>query len=80
MKFKSEDANSVKKYFLQLEEFMGILELIDSEWADVLMTDKTQMRDLGLSDIDYSFLEDRLGFKLPKTMTIMGVVKKLKSK
>ena len=81
MKFKSKNTNLVTELFVQLEEIMSSLELIDSEWSEVMMTDETQMGDLNLNESDYAFLEDTLGFNnLPKTMLLVDVARKLKSK
>jgi len=79
MKFKSKDTKLVTDLFVQLETIMSALELIDSEWSEVVMTDDTQMGDLNMSAQDYAFLEDTLGFKIPKTMLLIAVARKLKS-
>ena len=78
MKFSSSDIELVKELFLPLEEIMSALESIDEDWKDIQFNDKTQMRDLNLSEEDFKFLEDTLGVKIKKKMLLVDLARKIK--
>jgi len=78
MKFSSTDIELVKELFLPLEKIMDVLESIDEDWADVLFTEKTQIKDLNLSPEDLRFVEDTLDVRIKGKMLLVDLARKLK--
>ena len=79
MKYKTKNLKELGQHFVQMEEIMSVLETLEAESPDAIATDKTTIKDLGLSKDDIALMEDVLKVKVSKKDLIMDVAKRMKS-
>jgi len=78
MKYKTKNLKELGQHFVQMEEIMSVLETLE-ESPEAIATDKTTIKDLGLSEEGIALMEDVLKVKVSKKDLIMDVAKRMKS-
>tara|TARA_B100002019_G_scaffold256439_1_gene239832 strand:- start:5028 stop:5273 length:246 start_codon:yes stop_codon:yes gene_type:complete len=79
MKYHTDNLKELGQHFVQMEEIISVLETLENGAPDMLATDKTSIKDLGLSKDDISMMEDILKVKISEESLIMDIAKDMKA-
>lgn len=79
MKYDTLNLKELGEHFVQLEEIITCLECLESGAPDVIATDSSTIKDLGLTKDEISTMELKLKVSISEDSRIMDIAKAMKA-